>query len=408
MAGSVRSKSLNRRSDPTLGRVGHQVIDIVTCGMYSNPLMVLREYVQNAVDAIEEAEGEGLLRPGSGRVSVGVDGRDREIVVEDNGIGMNSRDAVRLLGGLGLSSKRRGGARGFRGIGRLGGLGYAAEVVFETRAVGQDFVRVVSWNTGRLQRFLDQRADKSNLVGAIREAVWTGRRAPGTGEGRHFFRVTLKKVCRFHRDDLMSLERVGTYLRQVAPVPFDPEEFLAAKEVDEHLAAVDGYRTFDISLNAKKLYRAHRSRFAINAKRTDEIRDVELFEIPGPDGSCIGRGWYAITECVASVPPREAMRGLRVRQGNIEIGDEHFLAEWFSERRFATWHIGELHVDYTLRANARRDGFEAGVEFEAFLEHGTMLCRHLSRQCRRSSHVRSQDGRALAARGRSTDSQIDR
>ena len=41
--------------DKVTVRVGKQVIDILTTGMYSNPLMALREYVQNAVDAIDDA-----------------------------------------------------------------------------------------------------------------------------------------------------------------------------------------------------------------------------------------------------------------------------------------------------------------------------------------------------------------
>ena len=195
----------------------------------------------------------------------------------------------------------------------------------------------------------------------------------------------------------MNVVRVETYLRQVAPVPFNAEEFPFAGEVDKHLSTVEGYRTFSVVLNARKLYRTHQRTIDVTLKRGDEIRGVELFDIPGPNGRVLGRGWYAVTNCLASVPPRVAMRGVRVRQGNIEIGDEHFLAECFSERRFATWHIGELHVDYSLRANARRDGFEEGDGFEAFLEYGARLCRHLSRQCRDSSRARSQQARLQGA-----------
>jgi hypothetical protein len=83
------------------------------------------------------------------------------------------------------------------------------------------------------------------------------------------------------------------------------------------------------------------------------------------------------------------MRGLRVRQGNIAVGDEFFLKDLFSESRFATWHIGELHTTPALKLNARRDGFEASSEYEDFLEWATMLCRRLSGLCRQSSSKRS-------------------
>ena len=34
--------------------VGSKILDVITTGMYSNPYMALREYIQNAADAIDE------------------------------------------------------------------------------------------------------------------------------------------------------------------------------------------------------------------------------------------------------------------------------------------------------------------------------------------------------------------
>jgi len=100
-------------------------------------------------------------------------------------------------------------------------------------------------------------------------------------------------------------------------------------------------------------------------------------------------GWYAKMGYLASIPPSVGMRGIRVRQGNIEVGDEHFLAEFFAERRFAGWHVGEIHVNYALKVNARRDGFEQSQDFEALLEQANLLGRHLSYLCRAASKARS-------------------
>jgi hypothetical protein len=388
MAVTVPSQRVSRPKPPSV-RLGPQIIDIVTGGMYNNPLMVLREYVQNAVDAIEAAEHEGVLRHGTGKVSLTIDGQHREIVIEDNGIGIKPAHVARLLGGIGLSSKGAAEARGFRGIGRLGGLGYAEELRFETRSVQHDRVHVVCWNAAKLQAFLRKQQSRADLVGALKATVQVSQRAPTKNDGKHFFRVTLRQVRRFHRDELMNIKRVATYLGQVAPVPFNPE-FKFAAEIDEYLSTISGYRCFTIQLNGCQLYRPHTHVFQVGTKKADEIRRVELFDIAGPSGRVIGRGWYADTNCLAALPPRIAMRGIRIRQGNIETGDEHFLATCFTERRFATWHIGELHVDYGLRANARRDGFEEGEEYEALLEYGARLGRYLSSQCRRLSRQRSQ------------------
>ena len=93
---------------------------------------------------------------------------------------MADRHVARLLGGLGISSKRYGETRGFRGIGRLGGLGYADEVVFETRPAGQDFVRVVSWNALELHTFLDRKKrGKGDVEAALDEAILIKRGLSG-------------------------------------------------------------------------------------------------------------------------------------------------------------------------------------------------------------------------------------
>ena len=67
------------------------------------------------------------------------------------------------------------------------------------------------------------------------------------------------------------------------------------------------------------------------------------------------------------------MRGIRVRHGNIEVGDERFLDHIYSEKRFATWHIGEIHLNHNIKPNARRDGFEESRDYERFLERTTII-----------------------------------
>jgi hypothetical protein len=119
------------------------------------------------------------------------------------------------------------------------------------------------------------------------------------------------------------------------------------------------------------------------------IQGVECFDIRNSSDEVIGRGWFAKTQYLASLPMSVRMRGIRVRQGNIEVGDEHFLKDAFSEQRFATWHIGEIHLGSTVKTNARRDGFEQSSDLEAFLERANSLGRHLSRLCRSSSTERS-------------------
>jgi molecular chaperone HtpG len=146
--------------------------------------------------------------------------------------------------------------------------------------------------------------------------------------------------------------------------------------------------------------RPYADKFQVSANVSDTINDIEFFTFIGVDNEPIARGWYAKTRFVASLPSTLNFRGIRVRQGNIKIGDEHFLDDMFTERRFASWQIGEIHIiNGRLKPNARRDGFEQSPDSERFLEQASLLGRHLSSLCRKSSSGRTAQvrvGRTIA------------
>ena len=370
-------------------RAGKQILDIITSGMYSNSLMAIREYVQNAVDAMDEAVRLGMLNADDGRVDLLLDGKERSIAICDNGVGVPAGRVPDVLCAIGVSSKTLGASRGFRGIGRLGGIGYCDKVVFETRSSKKEPISVVTWDAKRLRNECRSDGATTDAARVIEDVVSLVRRPAHSGDSEHFFRVTMQGVHRFHRDDLMSVSAVRSYLSQVAPVPFDFNGFPFARDVNTHLAAMDGYRAYSVFVEGQQVFRPHTEVVTVSGKSTDKISDVELFDVRGRSGQEIGRGWYAKMGYRASIPPSIGMRGIRVRQGNIEVGDEHFLAEVFAERRFATWHVGEIHVNYALKVNARRDGFEQSPDFEALLEQTNLLGRHLSYLCRAASKARS-------------------
>ena len=50
--------------------VGKHTLESLTSGMYSDPFVVYREYIQNSTDAIDEAYRKGILKPGEDRIDV--------------------------------------------------------------------------------------------------------------------------------------------------------------------------------------------------------------------------------------------------------------------------------------------------------------------------------------------------
>src|SRR6202030_3858183 len=116
---------------------------------------IYREYVQNAADGIDEARVGGILTPTApGQVEISIDQQARSIRIRDNGTGVPWAQFAERLSNLGASSKRGTSARGFRGVGRLAGLGYCQELIFRSRADGEREVSELRWDCRRLKTIM--------------------------------------------------------------------------------------------------------------------------------------------------------------------------------------------------------------------------------------------------------------
>lgn len=104
--------------------VGSDVLEILSIAMYADPLVVYRELIQNSADAIDLAIRAGILGPRDGKISVSFDASTRTASLTDNGFGLSNEQFDDQMLALGASAKRVGTFRGFRGIGRLAGLGH--------------------------------------------------------------------------------------------------------------------------------------------------------------------------------------------------------------------------------------------------------------------------------------------
>lgn len=388
MAGVVYRKMIKSEEKNKPG-VGRQILDILTSGMYSSPLMVVREYIQNATDAIDQVVCSGDMERHQGVVSVNLDGQSNAMTIEDNGCGVPNQFLEQVLCSIGISEKSQATQRGFRGIGRLGGIGYADQVTFETRSHHSEKIGVVKWDSRQLREYVSHGGDFS-IEEAVQASVLVSFLSPNSDDPPHFFRVRLDGIRRFHNNALMNVDAIRDYLSQTTPVPFNNKVFQFANKLEKELTEIPGYESYRINVNGEQIFKPYADAIINgNDVLVDKIEDVEVFNIYSPNKSSIGKGWYAVTNLLASLSPSVLMRGIRVRQGNIGIGDEYFLAEVFTERRFATWQIGEIHVDSSFTPNARRDGFEQCPCYESFLEQANLLGKHLSRLCRATSKKRS-------------------
>ena len=366
--------------------VGKDVLELLSSSMYVNPLAIYREYIQNATDSIDEAVALGLLGPReSGRVDIKIDAQRRTVLVRDNGTGVEKAAFTRTLIALGASRKRGTKARGFRGVGRLAGLGYCRELVFRSLADGEHEISEMRWDCQRLKSILRDSSFKGDVENLIREVVRVQRR-PATQPG-HFFEVELSGVVRHGDDRLVNPEALGDYLSQVAPVPFSPS-FNFGKDIDEEMHRHMNLGTVRIYLNENEqpLFRPHRNVFEARKGVNDGFVNVEFFGIKNNEGGLAAKGWVLGHGYFGAIDSTASIKGLRLRSGNMQVGESDILEELFTESRFNGWVVGEFHVlDDRILPNGRRDHYEQNVHFGNLLNQLRPIAQDLSRRCRQSS-----------------------
>jgi len=385
------ARAETRRADPFevdagMIVVGKDVLELVSSAMYVDPMTVYREYVQNAADAVDAARFAGILAgdaPGQVVIDINETAGARSIRIRDNGIGLAWDDFVPRMTALGGSAKRGTGARGFRGVGRLAGLGYAQELIFRSRAVGETQVSELRWDGRRLRDAL-RSGETSRIADLIQQAVTVSRLEPGE-DPEHFFEVELRGVPRQRGDRLMSAPLVRDYLAQVAPVPFSPDFTLGHRlrvELAKHVAFAD----LDIRVNGEgPIFRPYRDEVATGDGKVDRWKDFEVFPLPGDEGLA-GIAWVLHHSYEGALPAAALVKGLRLRVGDIQVGDSNLLETLFQETRFNSWAAGEVHVlNPRIVPNGRRDNFEENTHHADLINHLGPIARDIGSRCRSSS-----------------------
>ena len=253
--------------------IGIDIIELVSSSMYVEPLSTYREYVQNAADAIDDAQEQGLA---AGRVDITADPSTRTIRIRDDGTGLQHDAFVHRLTAFGASDKRHRERCGFRGVGRLAGLGYCQELIFRSQAEGERVISELRWD-GRLLRSLLRTADcAGTLTEAVRQAT-SHRKSPAGGVGR-FFEVELRGIVRHGRDELLNDAVVSQYLAEVARVPFAPS-FRHSAQLNAFLLSHGVRANLEIHVNGTgPLYRPHRDAIQMKEGVTSAFASPEFFE----------------------------------------------------------------------------------------------------------------------------------
>lgn len=370
--------------------IGKDVIESLTLGMYEDSRFIFREYVQNSADQIDKAVAEKLLDINEGEIHITIEASKKIITIDDNATGIPQDQVSPILRNIAQSTKIRGEHKGFRGIGRLGGLAYCKRLIFETSFKGEKIKSILTWDADKLKQILNNRKEKEDASSVINEV--TTLRIEKEDSNLHYFKVILEGVS---NDILLDSKEIQKYLSMVAPIPFSTSFIFRNRiytELKREKIKLDEYKVY---LNTEQLFKGYSTYIydgeEPNKRKVDELIDIVFFKEEDKQKKILYWGWYVVSTLNRQIPSVNYCRGFRLRKSNIQVGDEFTLIKLHRDRRFNFYFFGEIHgLNKELIPNSRRDYFTENdicLDFEKNLK--TYFHTDIYQLCYRASEINS-------------------
>lgn len=345
--------------------VGKNLLRMVMLQLYNDPRCIYREYIQNSLDAINDAVSLGILKNNKdGLVAITIN--NDNIIIEDNGTGIKSSEAAKILMDIANSLKNGIDTAGQFGVGRLSGGEFCEKLKFITSYKGEPMSTSVSMNINMLRDILDH--DDSDTSAEQVMAEICDVTSEQENEDKHYFRVILHHVIN-SKDILLNESDILSYIQQTAPIGYStifntlinscPQKDFVERHkriekirvsLNDHLDIEKGYGLKIIGNN-------------------DEIRRLRYFELPEhPKFGKLAWGWYAVTPFSVQISDSDENAGIRLRKHNIAL-DKNILDPLFKETRGNKYFYGEIFItNENIMPDSGRHGLAAGEEADALKE----------------------------------------
>ena len=264
-----------------------------------------------------------------------------------------------------------------------------------------DLSNKLSRNTDLQEEFEDNISQIFNRISSF-----TVRETKNSGIITLPDKVYIQEVTEFNRMQEELYERIRTelyllndsevvpYLQQNLPVPFS-RDFVWGSMIKQKLVQMEvELAEYNVELRTDRtvidICKPYKNKILADRIRkiNDSISDINF--VPFYSGEKVtAMLWYAETNFLGTVLDKD-IKGIRIRQGNILIGDENTLRKCYKEERFNSWMVGELLVfNEDIIPNTRRDDYEKNSAYKELLSQFTEWANEMSRQIRHRSYERS-------------------
>jgi hypothetical protein len=330
------------------------VLEAVSQGLYPDRKHILREFVQNAYDALGDLHRQ---KPTAQLEPVEITVSPPSVIIADKGLGM-SDETMRRYRYLGHSGKEKGTHAGFRGIGKYSAVGVCDKLIVRSSKLGEPKSYQVVINAAEMFKRIQE--EKNTPLDEILRVHSQFTHGPEDAQ-RHYTFVELHGI---HRDaaELLDENIVKPYLERVAPLPFDPA-FTHGSEVRDRLRQIiPDFLEVQILVNGKPVYkpfledciRPGYEPVFVNETSAEPIAFAWFCQHAG-------KGQFREPGEQGTKGHRHPASGLVYRASNFAVGDGNLTRKtlWPTTPERAFYFFGEIHVlDQAVIPSSDRDNFE--------------------------------------------------
>lgn len=353
---------------------------ILSEDLYPRKLEVIREYIQNASDAIDDWRKIADVVEDRSEPQIKISIQGRSLGIYDNGIGMGQEEIAKL-NRIAYSEKKAGEGAGYKGIGRLAGIAVAEKLKVSSTCYGEPTLYNFEFRSGDMRRDISEKKrqgiqELASVVIDRHTSWWQIDIDPAD----HYTFVELWGIepsC----DELLDEQKLIEYVGDIGPVDFSPD-FKYGDEISEKLSQF----VPDYSPKAVYLSKADGKKIRIFKPYRDsmEIAEPGYLEIADPENATnlLAFAWHCTNagEILGEMRPigrifavgdgesaeiKRRFAGLVYKLFGFTIGDRSLPERtlWTKARARALWFTGEIHiVDKSVTPTTDRSNF---VENEA-------------------------------------------
>ncbi|MDD5681681.1 MAG: ATP-binding protein, partial [Candidatus Omnitrophica bacterium] len=346
---------------------GH-IIKALAGGLYPNKFHVVREYIQNAFDAIIAWKAAKKDK----NVGIKITIQKPSIFIFDNGTGMD-RHTLNEYRKVGFSKKIAGESAGFRGIGKLAGISVAKKLIITTSPYGTAEKYILTFDAEAMIQEIDALKKKRENISlnALIEKH-TNLTSEVADKDEHYTMVELHEIKQDSKI-LFDKKKLVDYISKNAPVPFDPK-FEHGKEIEDDIKKfVSDYDCVDASVDGKNIYKP----YSPNLKKFQHILVTDRKDRKKILAYC----WYCENKKKGQVSPSE-ISGLIYRYKNFAVGDNYLTRKtiWDASSHLAFYFMSEVYIsDLNIMPTSQRDDFEQSSARDKFYKEADTIANELNK-----------------------------